>query len=506
MTGYSRRQFFKQSGLLLGGTTLALGGGNELFPVSQVAAEEAISTGVTAIVEHSALPLKISPDNPAISFKLNRCERCGDCRRLCEGVTTVCGHSSDFDPLPCIYCGQCTLICQGQALTEKFTYPQVQSLLKNESIVKVAAIAPSLRVSIGELFGQLPGTDVEGKLIGALKKAGFDYVFDTSFGADVTVMEEATELLERLDSNTNIPLFTSCCPGWLQMARLYYPQWLDHISTVKSPFMIEGALIKSWFAKNREIDPRTIAVVALAPCTGKKFEIKCPPFSTSAKWWASENSSDKSTPDTNMPAWSDVDFALTTRETAHILKSAGITQMISQPSQSFDSMLGKASGAALLFGQSGGVTEAALRTAYWLVNDAPLPDNAIRWLPITGIEGGKSARVDLGKRTIRVAVIQGAGSIRLFLNSLTDLNEEERFDFVELMACPGGCIGGGGQPRTSASADSIRNRRAAALFKRDQKSTIRTCHENPELQNLYQNFIEKPGSRLARELLHRNDF
>lgn len=440
--------------------------------------------------EHDTQPMEISPSNPAIALNKNRCEQCGDCRWYCQGFVTVNGWDKNRTEHICIYCGQCTLICPGQALTERFDYPFVRIGLQDQKRTKIAVVAPSLRVSIGEMFGLMPGTNVEGKLVAGLKKVGFDKVLDNSFAADVTIMEEATELIHRLENpEFKGPHFTSCCPAWVRFAELFYPEFLPNISSVKSPFMIEGSLIKTWYADKNNLDPQKILAVAVAPCTGKKYEILQKELLASARFRGEEKNH------------LDIDFALTTREVAQLFRASGVTRLVSLPNESFDPLLSEASGAGHLFGSTGGVLAATLRTAWWILNGQDPPESLLNWETMRGMSAVKTATVDMGKRTLRVAAVNGTANIRSFLEAMK--REKTPFDCVEMMACPGGCIGGGGQPR-STSPDSIYKKRAAALHQRDEQSEIRLSYKNPEVKALYDEFLLSPMSEKAMALLHRH--
>ncbi|MDO5581564.1 MAG: [Fe-Fe] hydrogenase large subunit C-terminal domain-containing protein [Planctomycetia bacterium] len=434
-------------------------------------------------------PIPVDPANPAIAFNENRCEQCSDCRSCCSGYMGVLDENSGSDGSHCIHCGQCTLICQGQALTEQYDYPQVSALLDSKDKILIASIAPSVRVSIGEMFGLLAGRDIEGKLIQGLRTIGFDYVLDTCFSADITIMEEAAELVHHLKNGEGgKPLFTGCCPAWKKYAQLYYPQWAPSISKVKSPFMIQAALVKSWFAQKMNLEPEKIVHVGIAPCTAKKYELTLPGMGAASRF----RNRDQSVPD--------LDYSLTTRETGMILKSRGVSRLLTVDNGSFDPMMGETSGAGLIFGNSGGVMQAALRTAYWIVNKKDPPAELMNWEPASGVDPIRTAKVDLGSRSLRVAVVHGTGYLPEFFGRLEN---GEKFDFVEVMACPYGCIGGGGQPRTvSSSYEALCNRRKSALIKRDEESSIRLSYKNTEVAALYKQFLKEPLSDRSRQLLH----
>ncbi len=424
-------------------------------------------------------PILLDPQNPAIQLNMDRCERCGDCKAFCSGYQTVLDLNRE-DKFQCVYCGQCTLICPGQALTERYVYPEVMEHLDNTQKIKIASIAPSVRVSIGESFGLMPGRNIDSKLISALRETGFNYVLDTCFGADITVMTEAAELVERLKHGVSGPMFTSCCPAWKRFAELFYPKWVKNISKTKSPFLIQGALTKTWFARKMKLDPAKIIHVAIAPCTGKKYEITLPAAKSAVAWHGNGQ-------------YQDLDYSLTTRETTQLLKSRGISRLSSMENGKFDSFMGEASGAGLIFGNTGGVLEATLRTAYWMLNKKDPPEMLLKWDDIRGLRSIRTAEVDLGDRSISVAVVHGLAAIRAFLSDLE--KSGRKFDFVEMMACPAGCIGGGGQPRSTSDYENLCKRRAAALYQLDEKDSIRLSYNNPDVQLVQKEFLNNDKNK-----------
>ncbi len=449
----------------------------------QAAQAETGHDGQPVLAGMTALP--VDQANPSIQFNINRCEKCGECRKFCASATGVYNPRLPDTDFNCVYCGQCTLICPSGARTEKYDYPQVSLLLNSKDRIKIASIAPSISVSIGEMFGLMPGRDIEGKIVSGLKKIGFDYVLNTCFGADVTVMEEAAELADRIKQGTSGPLFTSCCPSWVRYAELFYPEFKKNISTVKSPFLSQGALVKSWFARKMKIDPEKIDHVAIAPCTAKKYEIRLP-YGDSAGVFAKTQKTMR-----------DVDFSLTTRELGQLFKVCGIPRLLTESNAEYDSIMGTASGAGKIFGNSGGVAEAAVRTVYQLLNKKDPPKDLLLWEEIREFKPVRSAVVDLGSVKLKVAVAQGLPAVRQVLEDLK--KDPDKYDFVEMMACSGGCIGGGGQPKASSGYDSMYNRRRKGLFKRDAQDEIRCSHHNPEVEALYNDFLAKDES--ARLLL-----
>ncbi|MDO4587058.1 MAG: [FeFe] hydrogenase, group A [Planctomycetia bacterium] len=432
-------------------------------------------------------PLNVSANNPSIQLNKNRCERCGDCRYYCRNLATVEGYYSEVDDSLCIHCGQCTLFCPGNALTERYDYSRVAEKLSDSDQIVIASIAPAVRISIGEMFGALPGTDMQGKLIQGLRQIGFDYVLDTSFSADLTVMEEATELISRLNQESVLPLMTSCCPAWTKFAELFYPEFLPNLSTAKSPFMMQGAIIKTWFAQQNQIDPAKIINIAIAPCTAKKEEILRPGMNAAGLYH-------------EQPSIRDIDLAITTREIGQLFKSSNI-KLMQLKNGTFDPLLGTASGAGMIFGNTGGVLEATVRTAYWLLNKEEPPESFLKWEEVRGLNPVRQATVDLKERQIKVAVVHGMNYARLFLELIK--RDHLKYDFIEVMACYGGCMGGGGQPRTIAkSIDALLKKRMDALYRRDEKETIRYSFKNPEVISLYDQFLGEPCAELSQKLLH----
>jgi ferredoxin hydrogenase len=340
------------------------------------------------------------------------------------------------------------------------------------------------------MYRLAPGTNVEGKIVGALKKLGVNHVLDATFSADLTIMEEASELLRRIeksDAKTPLPMFTSCCPGWVRFAKLFYPNLLPNLSTVKSPLLMQGTLVKTFFAQKLKIDPANIVHVALAPCTAKKAEILLPGMNAAGV-------------SLGKPAMRDVDFALTCREISLLLAEGRVDFWQAQDAP-YDTLMGAGSGAGMIFGNTGGVMEAALRTAYKLVNDKDPPASFLELRPVRGMDNVRRANVDLGKRTLNVAVIHGIANVRPVLEAIR--TGAQKFDFVEVMACPGGCIGGGGQPIvTGRTAAGIKQQRIDALYKHDASRPIRLSCDNPQVKAMYSEFIGEPLGKKAEELLH----
>jgi ferredoxin hydrogenase len=436
------------------------------------------------------LPLPLSRSNPAIRHLDSNCVECGRCRDFCHEVTTVFGYPVPDGEDECIHCGQCTLFCMVEALTEQYHYPLVAKAITDPKKVVVASTAPSVRVSLGEMFRQPPGTNVEGKTVAALKKLGVDYVLDTTFAADLTVMEEASELLKRLelkDEKLPLPMLTSCCPSWVRFAGLFYPKLLPHLSTAKSPVLMQGAVVKTYFAQKKEIEPANIFHVALTPCTAKKSEILLPGMNASGVFH-------------HLPRMRDVDVALTTRELAYLLKEGGI-DFVQLPDTAYDSIMGTGSGAGLIFGNTGGVTESILRTAFQLQNNKKPPQDFYELKSVRGLKNIREATIDFGHRKLEVAIIHGIGYSRPLLELIQ--NGGKHYDFIEVMACPGGCIGGGGQPyNNSMEFDQLRRLRINALYRRDSESKIRLSNENHDIETIYADFLKQPLSTTSRQLLH----
>lgn len=433
-------------------------------------------------------PLSVRPDNPSITLDFDNCCGRGRCQNACEEMG-VFGQTVPPGQDACIYCGQCTLVCPHSAMTERFHFREVNRAITAADKIVIAVTAPAIRVALGEMYGLSPGTNVEGKIVGALKSVGVDHVLDATFAADLTVMEEASELFQRLEANsarTPLPMFTSCCPAWVRFAELFYPSLIPNLSTVKSPLLMQGALIKTYFAQKMRIDPAKIVSVALAPCTAKKAEILL----------YGKNSAGLMHGQTAMR---DVDYVLTSREIADLfnLQNVNFTQVQDAP---YTPLMGTGSGAGLIFGNTGGVMEAALRTAYRMLNGTNPPANFFNLTPIRGLGNVRRARVDMGKRFLNVAVVHGTGTARPFLDTVQ--RGTSNYDFIEFMACPGGCIGGGGQPISSMNYARLKSLRMNALFRRDTEKELRLSYDNPQIKAIYNDFLGEPLSEKAKALLH----
>ena len=433
----------------------------------------------------------IEEDNPSIVRWEEKCIRCGMCKEACTRLMGVHGTYTLEDTggkAICIYCGQCANVCPVDSITERDEVPQVRQAVSDPGKVVVVSTSPAVRAALGEEFGMDPGAFVEGKMVALLRALGADYVLDTNFAADLTIVEEASELVRRVTQGDRpLPQFTSCCPGWVHFAELYEPELLPHLSTAKSPIGMQGPTVKTYFAKQMGLDPRQIVHVALTPCTAKKFEIRREEMHAAADYLGIEG-------------MRDTDQIITTRELARWAKAEGI-DWNSLEDSAYDSLMGRSSGAGVIFGNTGGVMEAALRTAYEYLTGEKAPDSLLQLSPVRGYEGIRAAQVQVGEHTLRVAVIYGTANARTFLKNMKEHGEQ--YHFVEVMACPGGCIGGGGQPKDlMRNADETRKSRIAALYRRDGSMELRTSHENPQIKAVYEAFYGRPLSELAEKMLH----
>ncbi|MGI6112548.1 MAG: NADH-dependent [FeFe] hydrogenase, group A6 [Mahellales bacterium] len=428
--------------------------------------------------------------SPAIIRDSSKCILCRRCLTVCNsiqkvGVIAPLGRGYDTVISPaygqpimeatCVQCGQCTTICPTGALMERSYIEDVWGALADPSKHVVVQIAPAIRASIGECFGYEPGTVLTGKLVSAVKALGFDKVFDTNFTADLTIMEEGSELLHRIKSGGKLPMITSCSPGWINFVEQFYGDILGHISTCKSPQQMFGPVIKTYYAQKMGIDPNNIYSVSVMPCTAKKYEARREEMRSSGFW--------------------DVDAVLTTRELAAMINEAGI-QMDKIEEQHFDIPFGEGSGAGAIFGNTGGVMEAALRTVYKLVTGNELEN--IELTDVRGLEGVKEATINLEGKDVSVAVVHGLGNIREILDQIRE--GKSPYTFIEVMCCPGGCIGGGGQP--IPTNDEIRKKRIEGLYKADRNLEFRRSHENPYVQMLYEEFLGAPLGEMSHKLLH----
>lgn len=437
----------------------------------------------------TSVRVPIEADNPSIVRNESLCIKCGQCRNVCTspiGVLETYALEQTGDRAICIHCGQCANVCPVGSITEVYEYPEVKAAVEDKDKIVIVSTSPSVRVALGEEFGLPKGAFVQGKMVALLRALGVDYVLDTNFAADLTIVEEASELLARITGETDKPLpqFTSCCPAWVKFAETYYPELLPHISTAKSPIGMQGPTIKTYFAQKMGIDPRKIVNVALTPCTAKKFEIRREEMNAAGQ-------------KLDIPELRDMDNVITTRELALWAKEAGVDFAGLEDSE-FDKLMGEASGAGVIFGNTGGVMEAALRTAYAYLTGEQPPKEILRLEPVRGYAGLREASVEIAGRVIKVAVIHGTENVRKLI-----AGGIEKYHFIEVMTCPGGCIGGGGQPKDFAyDADAARKARIEGLYERDAEMELQLSHENKEIKQLYQEFYGAPLSELAEAMLH----
>ena len=444
-------------------------------------------------MEHLPLGVRvpIELDNPSICRKEELCIKCGQCRDVCTkdiGVHGTYNFAQTGGKAICINCGQCANVCPTASITEVYEYEKVKEAIKDPNKIVIVSTSPSVRVALGEEFGMPKGSFVQGKMVALLRELGVDYVLDTNFAADLTIVEEASELVERITKKTKpLPQFTSCCPAWVKFAETYYPEMIPNISSAKSPIGMQGPTIKTYFAKKMGIDPERIVNVALTPCTAKKFEIRREEMNAAGK-------------KLGKPEMRDMDQVITTRELAIWAKESGIDINSLQDSE-YDSLMGQASGAGVIFGNTGGVMEAALRTAYFYITGKQPEGKLLDLQPVRGYDGLREASLEINGMTVNVAVVYGTANARKMIELVK--KGEKDYHFIEVMTCPGGCIGGGGQPKDFAvDANESRKARIESLYKRDASLAVRSSHENPEIKQLYQDFYGKPLSELAEKMLH----
>ena len=449
----------------------------------------------------SKTPVTVDEINPSIVRDTSKCILCGRCVARCKaahgtgilgfekrGFNTIVAPAENrgFSESPCILCGQCVNVCPTGALSEKSEISKVDEAMKAGKYV-VVQTAPAVRAALGEEFGMKIGTACTGKMVAALRRLGFNKVYDTNFAADLTIMEEATELLNRIKNNGVLPMITSCSPGWVNYAEYFYGDQLDHLSTCKSPHQMQGAIIKSYFAEKQGLDPKNIFVVSIMPCTAKKFE--------------------KARPEMEVEGLRDVDAVLTTRELAKLIKRSGIN-FNKLPDEEFDQdIMGEYTGAGVIFGTTGGVMEAALRTAYFVLTGKE--HEAIKFDQVRGMKGLKEASLEINGQEIKVAIASGMKNAKVLLDDIRA--GKSPYTFIEIMGCPGGCINGGGQPFVKPVflpnedlniLDTYKEKRAQALYSEDERQALRQSHNNTQIQALYKDFLGEPNSHKAHELLH----
>lgn len=443
--------------------------------------------------EGKNIEYELDTSSPSLVRDNNKCILCRRCVAACknQGISVIdCverGFNTHIAPYfekpindaACIYCGQCIVACPVGALYEKNDIPQVNEAIDDSEKHVVVQVAPAVRAALGEEFGLPIGTPVTGKMVAALKRLGFDKVFDTDTGADLTIMEEGTEFIERFTKGENLPIITSCSPGWVKYCEHNYPEFLPNLSTCKSPMEMFGAVIKSYYAEKEGINKDKIFSVAVMPCTSKKFEASRSEHTTSGG--------------------RDIDVSLTTRELARMIKQAGI-DFVNLPDEQFDTPFGEATGAGVIFGTTGGVMEAAIRTVYEILEKKPLDDLDVK--AVRGLDGVKEATLKIAGKDVKVAIVHGTKNAKTILEKIKN---GEKYDFIEIMACPGGCIHGGGQPivdaRVKADVD-VKAKRAEALYSEDRNAKMRKSHENPVIIKLYEEFFGEPCGHKSHELLH----
>ena len=428
--------------------------------------------------------------NPSIVRDPSKCIRCGRCIRACKDVQgiaalTYAGRSSDItvttafskpmETTDCILCGQCSLVCPTGAIVEKDDTQKVLNALQDPNKHVIVQVAPAVRVALGDAFGLEPGAIVTGQMVTALRLLGFDKVFDTVFSADLTIMEEGYEFLDRLKNDGILPMMTSCSPGWVNYVEKHFPDCRDHLSSSKSPMSMFGAVAKTYYPEKAGVDVKDIVTVAVMPCTAKKFEA--------------------ARPEMGRNGMADVDIVLTTRELIKLIKYVGLS-LQNLPESEFDSPLGTGTGAGAIFGATGGVMEAALRTVYEVITNETLPK--IDFHEVRGFDGIRESTITVNGRDIHIAVAHTLKNARAIMEQVKAGTSP--YDFIEIMACPGGCIGGGGQPIGTTNA--IRKKRMASLYQIDRSLPLRKSHENPEIQTLYKEFLGEPLSEKSHELLH----
>ena len=412
--------------------------------------------------------VKVSKRNSSIVLDKSKCDNCGICSSICSFNVGVYGFSNES--FPCINCGSCTIMCPKKCLSEKDETSVLRDYLHSGKTI-IFQVAPAARVSIGEEFGLEPGINMAGKLVSALRLIGGDYIFDTTFGADLTVMEEASELVDRINKKIKGPMLTSCCPSWVKFVEMFYPEYLGNLSTCKSPIAMEETIIRNYFSKVNNIDNDDIISISIVPCTAKKMErVRFGP-----------------------------DLAITVRELARYLKEEHIDIRKLKDSK-FDNLMGTGSGGGLIFGTSGGVTESVMREVYHILNKKKPKGKVLNFKSVRGLSNIKEASIKIKGYTFRIAVINGTGDARKVLERIK--KKEIYYDFIEVMACEGGCISGGGQPRVNDNTINLKKKRMNALYNSDKKMKIRYASDNPDIKRVYKELLGSPLSENAEKLLH----
>ncbi|WP_416327027.1 [FeFe] hydrogenase, group A [[Eubacterium] hominis] len=431
----------------------------------------------------------IEKDNPAILRVESLCIQCGQCKEICQKQISVSHHYDLLktqDTAICIHCGQCANVCPTHAIRERQDFMKVKED-QQRGKKTVFITSPSVRVALGEAFGLPAGSYVESKMVGALRALGADYVFDTTFAADLTIMEEANELIKRIQKKQPLPQFTSCCPAWVKFVETYYPRYIPNLSTSKSPISMFASTIKTWFANKEHLDPKDISIVAITPCSAKKFEIQREEFHDASDFNHTES-------------YQDCDHVVTTRELAHWMDAENLDIDTVEDSD-YDSLMPRGSGAGIIFGNTGGVMEAAIRSAYYFLTGEQPTKDLLQFKALRGMDGIREATLTIQDIPLRVAVVHGTNNARQFISHME--NTKTHYDFVEVMTCRGGCIGGGGQPiHPGVDQDEIRQQRIDALYDKDAHVTLRNSHDNPQIQLVYQEFYKEPLSEIAEKLLH----
>lgn len=428
----------------------------------------------------------VDSDNPSIEKNTDLCSGCGHCLSVCAEEIGPALRWLQGETFSCINCGQCAAACPEQAIQVKSQLRYVKEAVEDPNKIVVISTAPSVRVGLGDAFELAPGAFVEGQMVSALRRLGADYVYDVTFSADLTIMEEGTEFLRRILSKEGaVPQFTSCCPAWVKYAETFHPELLPHLSTAKSPISMQGATIKTYLAKKKGLNPEQIVSVAIAPCTAKKFEITRPEFDSAGR-------------ELNRPGFRDNDYVLTTKELAQWIREEGLDLKQLEPSE-FDSWMGRGSGAGMIFGNTGGVMEAALRMAYSVLTGKDPSDLLLSYEPVRGLQEFKTAEVEVAGKKIKAAVIYGTQAAERHLCEVLSTCH-----FVEVMTCPGGCISGAGQPERGVTPpqDSLREARIQSLYQADRESRYKCSIDNPDIQAVYREFYEEPMGERAERLLH----